>query len=360
MQEIKSQGYSVFVGDVLEQLQKFLENHSTQYSKFFILVDENTHKHCLSEVLHDVHHLAEAEIIEIESGEVNKCIDVVSQVWMTLSDAEADRKALFVNLGGGVIGDMGGFIASTYKRGIDFLNIPTTLLSQVDASVGGKLGIDLNGFKNQIGVFNFPQGVFVHTAFLNSLPFSQIRSGWAEVLKHALIRDKQQWNNLKSADLHKVDWNKEIAWSVGIKNEIVLEDPREKGVRKLLNFGHTIGHAIETLSIEHIGLKDLLHGEAIGAGMIAELYLSHKQAGLSKAEMDEVVEALVKLYEPVALREEFFDAYVQLMGNDKKNEGGLINFTLLKSIGEGVINYTADKAQIIEALKYFNSVVKNA
>ena len=192
------------------------------------------------------------------------------------------------------------------------------------------------------------------------MPFSQIRSGWAEVLKHALIRDKQQWNNLKGADLHKVDWNKEIAWSVGIKNEIVLEDPREKGVRKLLNFGHTIGHAIETLSIEHIGLKDLLHGEAIGAGMIAELYLSNMLAGLSKAEMDEVVEALVKLYEPVALREEFFDSYVQLMGNDKKNEGGLINFTLLKSIGEGVINYTADKAQIIEALKYFNSVVKNA
>ncbi len=360
VQEIKSQGYSVYVGDVLEQLQTFLENHTTQYSKFFILVDENTHKHCLPQVLHDVHHFADAEIIEIESGEANKCIDVVTQVWMTLSEAEADRKALFVNLGGGVIGDMGGFIASTYKRGIDFLNIPTTLLSQVDASVGGKLGIDLNGLKNQIGVFNFPQGVFVHTPFLSSLPFSQIRSGWAEVLKHALIRDKQQWNNLKGADLHKVDWNKEIAWSVGIKNEIVLEDPREKGVRKLLNFGHTIGHAIETLSIEHIGLKDLLHGEAIGAGMIAELYLSHKLAGLSKTEMDEVVDVLVKLYEPVALREEFFDSYVQLMGNDKKNEGGLINFTLLKSIGEGVINYTADKAQIIESLKYFNSVVKNA
>ncbi len=358
MQEIKSQDYSVYIGsDVLDHLQSFLEQHPVKYSKCFVMVDENTHKHCLSILLAEVEYLKDSEIIEIESGEINKCIEVVAQVWLTLSEAEADRKALFVNLGGGVIGDMGGFIASTYKRGIDFVNIPTTLLSQVDASVGGKLGIDLNGLKNQIGVFNFPQGVFIYTPFLNSLPKSQIRSGWAEILKHALIRDKAQWEVLKNIDLNTVNWDEQIAWSVKIKNDIVLQDPKEKGLRKLLNFGHTIGHAVETLSLEKNEIKDLLHGEAIAVGMIAELYLSNKIADMPQIEVDDVVKSLVKLYHPVPLKEEHFNKYVRLMGNDKKNEKGTINFTLLKSIGEGEVNYTADKNQIIEALKYFNSVL---
>ena len=362
MKEIKSQDYSVFIGDdVLSSLQSFLEKGTVQYTKLFILVDENTLKHCLPKVIAEVEFLKEAEIIEIESGEQNKCIEVVTQVWIALSEAESDRKALFVNLGGGVIGDMGGFIAATYKRGIDFINIPTTLLSQVDASVGGKLGIDLNGLKNQIGVFAYPRGVFMIPSFLETLPAGQIRSGFAEVLKHALIRDKKHWDTVKKINLKKtVNWEEIIAWSVNIKNDIVMEDPREKGLRKLLNFGHTIGHAVETLSIEHPTLKDLMHGEAIAVGMIAELYLSKTIAGMPAKEVEEVVEVLVNLYQPEVLREDFFDAYLQLMMQDKKNDGGAINFTLLKSIGNGEVNYTADKSQITEALNYYNSVIARA
>ncbi len=362
MKEIKSQDYSVFIGDdVLSSLQSFLDKGPVQYTKCFILVDEHTLKHCLPKVVTEVPFLKDAEIIEIESGEQNKCIEVVTQVWIALSEAEADRKALFVNLGGGVIGDMGGFIAATYKRGIDFINIPTTLLAQVDASVGGKLGIDLNGLKNQIGVFSYPKGVFMLPSFLETLPDGQIRSGFAEVLKHALIRDKKHWDTVKKINLKKsVDWEKIVAWSVNIKNDIVLQDPREKGLRKLLNFGHTVGHAVETLSLEHIALTDLMHGEAIAVGMIVELHLSKVLAGMPADEVEEVVEVLVNLYQPEILREDFFDAYLQLMMQDKKNDKGAINFTLLKSIGNGEVNYTASKDQIIAALNYYNSVIARA
>jgi 3-dehydroquinate synthase len=223
------------------------------------------------------------------------------------------------------------------------------------------LGIDLNGLKNQIGVFSYPKGVFMVPAFLETLPSGQIRSGFAEVLKHALIRDKKHWDTVKKIDLKKsVDWEKIIAWSVNIKNDIVLQDPREKGLRKLLNFGHTVGHAVETLSLEHIALNDLMHGEAIAVGMIVELYLSKVLAGMPANEVEEVVEALVNLYQPEILREDFFDAYLQLMMQDKKNDKGAINFTLLKSIGNGEVNYTASKDQIIEALNYYNSVIARA
>jgi len=362
LKEIKSQDYSVFIGDdVLQQVQSFLEEHAAQYTKFFILVDENTVEHCLPIVQFHVPFLKDAEIVEIESGEQNKCIEVVTQVWITLSEAEADRQALFVNLGGGVIGDMGGFIASTYKRGIDFINIPTTLLSQVDASVGGKLGIDLNGLKNQIGVFAYPKGVFILPSFLETLPKGQVRSGFAEVLKHALIRDQKHWDLVKKITLKKkIDFEDIIYWSVNIKNNIVLQDPREKGLRKLLNFGHTIGHAVETLSIDNPALSELMHGEAIAVGMIAELYLSQSLAGLSLQQAEEIESILVKLYQPTPLREDFFDAYLHLMMQDKKNDKGAINFTLLKAIGDGEVNYTANKKQIVAALKYYNSVIARA
>ena len=360
MSEIVSEGYSVYVGSkAFVQLNSFLSVND-QYSQYFLLVDENTLRDCLPFLLQEVPALKDAEIIEIESGEAHKTIEIVTQVWMAMSDSHADRKCLFVNLGGGVIGDMGGFIASTYKRGVDFLNIPTTLLSQVDASVGGKLGIDLQGLKNQIGVFNYPKGVYVFEGFLQSLPFEQLRSGFAEVLKHALIKDLDYWEQVKILDLKgEIDWKVIIEHSVKIKNQVVLNDPREKGERKLLNFGHTIGHAVETFHLERPGLQTFLHGEAIAIGMIAEAYLSHIKQGLNESELKEVSRALYSFFPLPRLAEEYFESFLSLMAHDKKNEGGKINFSLLNNIGNASWDIFCGEAEIIEALNYYNEIVED-
>jgi 3-dehydroquinate synthase len=278
--EVKSDGYSVFIGkDSIKSLNEYLELN-TQYSTYFILVDEHTIADCLPIIMEEIPMLKDAEIIETESGEENKTIEVVTQVWYAMSDLHADRKSLVINLGGGVLTDMGGFIASTYKRGVDFINIPTTLLSEVDASVGGKLGIDLGGLKNQIGVFNFPKGVYIYPEFLQTLPDNQLRSGFAEVLKHALIKDDKYWEEVKDIEVFEhEDWTDIIAHSVQIKNKVVLNDPKESGERKILNFGHTIGHAIETYHLENSD-QPFLHGEAIAIGMVAEAILSVEKNGL--------------------------------------------------------------------------------
>ena len=360
MSEIKSEGYSVYVGsDAFVHLKSFLAtNH--QYSQFFLLVDENSMENCLPILWEEVPALKDAEVIEIESGEENKTIEVVTQVWLAMSESHADRKCLFVNLGGGVIGDMGGFIASTYKIGVDFLNIPTTLLSQVDASVGGKLGIDLDGLKNQIGVFNYPKGVYVYDGFLGTLPFEQLRSGFAEVLKHALIKDDQYWESVKSIDLKgEVDWKQIIEHSVRIKNQVVMNDPKEKGERKLLNFGHTIGHAVETFHLERPGLNTFLHGEAIAIGMIAEAYLSHVKQGLSEELLKEVSVNLYRFFPLTRLEEEYFEAFIALMAHDKKNEKGKISFSLLNAIGDASWDIFCEESEIIEALNYYNEIVED-
>ena len=355
MVEIKSQDYSVYVGnDSLSQLQMLLEKR-TEYTQYFLVVDENTMEHCLPTLLEEVTALNGAEIIETESGEENKVIEVVIQVWSAMSEAHADRKALVINLGGGVITDMGGFIASTYKRGVDFVNIPCTLLSQVDASVGGKLGIDLGGLKNQIGVFNFPQTVIVNPAFLETLPFEQLRSGFAEVLKHALIKDKNYWEQLKGVNLEsQEDWQQIIQHSIGIKNKVVLNDPKEKGERKVLNFGHTIGHAVETYHMENENVPSLLHGEAISIGMIAEAYLSNKRTNLSDESLKEVTSVMRSYFPLPSLQKENFQNYLNLMVHDKKNDKGKISFSLLSSIGSSVWDEFCDESQILEALNFYN------
>ncbi len=359
MVEIKSQDYSVYVGnDSLSQLQTLLEER-TEYTQYFLIVDENTLEHCLPILLEEVPAVKGAEIIETESGEENKVIEVVIQVWSAMSDARADRKALVINLGGGVITDMGGFIASTYKRGVDFVNIPCTLLSQVDASVGGKLGIDLGGLKNQIGVFNFPQTVIVNPGFLETLPFEQLRSGFAEVLKHALIKDNNYWGEIKHIDLKSQEsWQEIIHHSVGIKNKVVLNDPKEKGERKLLNFGHTIGHAVETYHMENEKLTSFLHGEAISIGMIAEAYLSHKRAGLSDKDLKEVTSVMRSYFPLPALQPENFKNYMDLMVHDKKNDKGKINFSLLSAIGSSVWDEFCEEDEILEALNFYNDTAK--
>jgi 3-dehydroquinate synthase len=259
-----------------------------------------------------------------------------------------------INLGGGVISDMGGFAASTFKRGIDFVHVPTTLLSQVDASVGGKTGIDIDSIKNIIGTFTQPKAVFIAYEFLQTLPERQILSGLAEMLKHGLIMDVDYWDALKNSDLTNPSAEL-IYWSIRIKNKIVIEDPTEQGIRKALNFGHTVGHAVETNSLIN-DENPLTHGEAIAIGMICEAYLSHKKTGLSSAELAEIVEVIGDLYPKYTLEELSYDALLAIMMKDKKNQNGKINCTLLSQIGQCNLDNICTDDELCDSLSYYASL----
>ena len=286
MDSIISDSYAVHFN---EKAFKALNSHlkDKKYSIVFILVDENTHELCLPNFMAEINGDYQFEIIEIESGEINKNIETCVGVWEALSELGADRKSVMINLGGGVLTDMGGFIASTFKRGIDFINVPTTLLSMVDASVGGKTGIDLGALKNQIGIINQPVMVLVIPDFLDTLENRQVISGFAEMLKHGLIQSNSYWEALKEANSLE-DMKKHILTSIQIKNEVVLQDPTEQNIRKILNYGHTLGHAIESYFLESESKEMLLHGEAIAVGMILEGYLSHKLLGLSEQSLNDI------------------------------------------------------------------------
>ncbi|MCV9389072.1 3-dehydroquinate synthase [Reichenbachiella ulvae] len=337
--------------DIQKSIKQFLSDK--KYSQIAVIVDENTEEHCLPLVLDA---LPEHFLISIPSGEENKTLSTCESIWMALTEAGFDRKGLIINLGGGVIGDMGGFVASTYKRGMQFLNIPTTLLSQVDASVGGKLGIDFHGFKNHIGVFNEPQNVLIYTGFYETLPKEELRSGFAEVIKHGLIYDAAYWKEVKNIDPFNHDWTDIVAHSIEIKKKVVTEDPFESGLRKILNFGHTIGHAIESYFLEIPGER-LLHGEAIALGMIAEAFLSHKLTGLTKEELDEITSYLVKTYQPKSIDPKLFEEILRLTTQDKKNEGGVVQFSLLKNIGECTINIPIGIPDMVDSLFYLNQAI---
>jgi 3-dehydroquinate synthase len=281
MNNIQSDDYTVYFNNSLTELVKFVEQGN--YSRVYILTDEHTTEYCLPVVKEHLEHLDNFDLIEVNAGEESKNIDFCIGIWKTLIDFGADRKALMVNLGGGVVTDMGGFVASTYKRGIDFVQVPTTLLSQVDASVGGKTGVDVDGIKNIIGTFTQPKAVFMHGGFLQTLPPRQILSGLAEMLKHGLIVDAGYWNQLKISDL-SLPSDELVHRSVAIKNEVVIADPHEKGIRKALNFGHTVGHAVETYSLMN-DADPLSHGEAIAIGMICEAWLSNQKNGFPDSEL---------------------------------------------------------------------------
>lgn len=350
--EIKTGEYSVFIGNnIFADLKKFLSQYLDKQSAVFVLCDENSMKHCYP-LVSDL--LNKAEVIIIPLGEENKNIDVCKSIWQTLSEKRADRKSILLNLGGGVIGDMGGFAASTFKRGIDFINIPTTLIAQADASFGGKTGINLNHIKNEIGVFNFPKAVFVYPGFLNTLSNRQLKSGFAEIIKHALIADKKYWTEIKSFDFASKKFSTLITRSIEIKNKIVKTDPKEKGIRKMLNFGHTIGHTVETFSLEEKG-KTLLHGEAIAVGMVCETYLSHEKLGLPKKELSEITSFILKNFEHMKLKD--FDEHrlIELMKHDKKNTKGEISFSLLRKIGKAEFDINCSIDLIKQSLKYYKS-----
>lgn len=355
MAEITSGNYSIYINKgISRDLNRFFKAAKNRYSRIFILVDEHSLKFCYPQLVNEVDAFKDAEIIEIESGEESKNIEVCTQIWATLSEYGADRRSLFVNLGGGVIGDMGGFIASTFKRGITYINIPTTLLAQVDASVGGKTGIDLFHLKNEIGLFCTPAAVFADTTFLNTLDRRQLLSGFAEIIKHALIADAGYWEQVKAFDLSELSAIASlITASVTIKNSIVTVDPREQGLRKVLNFGHTIGHALETYSLENDEHKPLLHGEAVAAGMVCEAYLSAELCKLDRAQLGEITQFILQRYEPLKLGRADHVRLLELMKHDKKNDKGDIHFSLLSAIGKCEINKTAKASQIVDALNYY-------
>jgi 3-dehydroquinate synthase len=354
MTKIKTTHYPIYISNnITKDIKQFLKK--CDYSKLFILVDENSLKHCYPQLVTEIPAFEDAEIIEIESGEENKNIEICTQLWTALTELQADKQALLINLGGGVIGDMGGFIAAAYKRGIRFINIPTTLLSQVDASVGGKVGVDLNHLKNCVGFYANPQAVFIDTTFLQTLDTQHLLSGFAEIVKHALIADRNYWQLLQQTDINNsTHFDALVETSVLIKNSIVEADPFEKNIRKSLNFGHTIGHALETYFLEQQdSAKALLHGEAIAIGMICEAYISNKVMQLSDAELKEITTFIKSLYKPIKLNKQDFDNFINLMRNDKKNENGQINFSLLAAIGKCEINQTASADLIKEALNYY-------
>jgi len=349
MKTIQSDGYPIYFDNSLSELTTFVKKG--HYSRFFILSDENTAKHCLPLVRDRFAGMDNFDIIEINAGEESKDIDFCIGIWKMLIDFGADRQSLLINLGGGVISDMGGFVASTFKRGIDFVHVPTTLLSQVDASVGGKTGIDIDKIKNIIGTFTQPKAVFIAYELLKSLPARQILSGLAEMLKHGLILDAGYWNELKGGDLTKP--SAELIYrSIEIKNGVVMADPHEKGLRKSLNFGHTVGHAVETNSL--VNDEDpLTHGEAIAIGMICEAYLSHKKLGMSEAELNEIVKTLLGLYPKYEIRDDSHQVLCALMLKDKKNQNGKINCTLLNRIGECKLDNICTDEELCESLSYY-------
>ncbi len=326
--------------------------HSANYSKVFILVDENTNKHCLPQFSAQLDKVFEFEVIEIESGEAYKNIDTCTQVWEALSELNADRRSLMINLGGGVITDLGGFVASTFKRGIDFINVPTSLLAMVDASIGGKTGVDLDNLKNQIGVIQEPVMVLVITPFLRTLEERQWLSGYAEMLKHGLIDNEPHWAALRQV-MPFDDIDDLIRDSIEIKQGVVSKDPTEKGLRKVLNFGHTLGHAIESHFLQKDKYHPLLHGEAIIAGMILESYLSYKLTGLSTDQLDDIKNTLSKRFQKVEFTDDDIEQILKLLIFDKKNTHGNINFVLLQRIGEAVIDNRVPQSLFNEAFAYY-------
>lgn len=333
--------------NVSEKLSGFLKER--QYSKICVITDENTEKHCFP-LISSI--LPEAHLIRISSGEENKTLSTCEKIWQQMTDLHLDRKALIINLGGGVIGDMGGFCAATYKRGIDFIQIPTTLLSQVDASVGGKLGVDFNSFKNHIGVFKEPEAVIIDTAFLATLPKEELRSGFAEVIKHCLIADENKWNEINKKYLHEMDWEDLVQHSIAIKSRITQEDPLEKGLRKILNFGHTIGHAVESYFLNIPG-KKLLHGEAIAIGMIAESYIAWKKGFISELDRQFIKAYLIAVYGRVPIFDFDIEKILPLTLQDKKNESGIIHSSLLEKIGKANYNIPLTLKEIREAINFY-------
>jgi 3-dehydroquinate synthase len=347
---IEAGDYRIHVGEgALSTLNSLLNETTYRQMTKFILCDENTVEYCVPDIIASVNALKEAQIIEIESGEPAKNIDTCIGVWKALAESGANRNSVIINIGGGVVTDLGGFCASTYMRGIPFVNVPTTLLSMADGGFGGKNGVDLDELKNIVGCFRDPVGVFCYPKFLSTLAFEHILSGLAEIMKHGLIADKNHWTSAMKG-LSSEDPSDMIAASIRIKMNVVNADPKETGQRKLLNFGHTIGHAMESYYLR--AENPIHHGFMVAAGIIAESFLSHKNELLEMQELDEIVNSVLGLYKEHIPNDFNEGEVIQLMMHDKKNKDGNINFTLLNGIGNSVYDRTFNTKEILEALNY--------
>ena len=339
---------------ISENLERDLVNAiaECEHDKIFILTDQTTHDKCLPK-LQGFLCLNGAQHIVIKAGDTHKKLQSLAEVWTALSEGGATRHSLMINLGGGMVTDLGGFAASTFKRGIDFINIPTTLLAMVDASVGGKTGINFGGLKNEIGVFSDSKFVIINTLFLDTLDHDNICSGYAEMLKHGLISDERHWAELVSFDLAQpnlVQLQRMVAESIKVKERIVTEDPHEHGIRKALNLGHTVGHALESFAMKHG--RPVLHGYAVAYGMVCELYLSARKTSFPTEQMHQTVRFILDHYGRMPYTCDDYPELLELMRHDKKNTSGIINFTLLGGIGDIRINQTATKEEIEEALDF--------
>ena len=324
-----------------------------QHDRIFVLTDETTQQLCWPKIK-NFKALKDCTPIIIKATDTHKNLDTLSQVWQALSSGGATRHSLMINLGGGMVTDLGGFAASTFKRGIDFINIPTTLLAMVDASVGGKTGINFGGLKNEIGVFSDSRFVIINTQFLDTLDHDNICSGYAEMLKHGLISDERTWAELVTFNLDNPDLNqlqRMVADSIKVKERIVETDPHEHGIRKALNLGHTMGHAFESFAMRRG--TPILHGYAVAYGMIGELYMSARKTAFPTDRMHQTVRFIRENYGTFNITCDDYPTLIELMRHDKKNTAGIINFTLLGNVGDIRINQTANEEEIKEALDFF-------
>lgn len=324
-----------------------------EHDRIFVLTDETTQQLCWPKIK-NFKALKNSTPIIIKATDTHKNLDTLSQVWQALSNGGATRHSLMINLGGGMVTDLGGFAASTFKRGIDFINIPTTLLAMVDASVGGKTGINFGGLKNEIGVFSDSRFVIINTQFLDTLDHDNICSGYAEMLKHGLISDERTWAELVTFDLDTPDLSqlqRMVAESIKVKERIVEADPHEHGIRKALNLGHTMGHAFESFAMRRG--TPILHGYAVAYGLISELYMSARKTAFPTDRMHQTVRFIRENYGTLNITCDDYPILIELMHHDKKNTSGIINFTLLGNVGDIRINQTANEEEIKEALDFF-------
>ncbi len=350
--------YDIHIGHPPAQLARFLE--ARRYSQVAVLVDEHTRRHCLpllAPVLPVPHF-----IVEIKAGETQKRLSTCEQVWNELLRHEMDRRGVLLCVGGGVIGDLGGFCAATYLRGIDFIQVPTTLLAMTDSSIGGKVGVDLSYVKNIIGAFRDPAAVFLFPAMLATLPREEVRSGFAELIKHALIADAASWQSLQDIyRLEDADWTALLPPSLAVKRKVVEADPLEMGWRQILNFGHTIGHAAETMALRASGAAGqppipLRHGEAVAVGMICEAWLSWKCNGMPHQDLVDITAFLQRFYSHHPLPAEQFPELLAIMRKDKKNRSGKIHFSLLRRIGDAGTDHICSEDDILESIRFYHSV----
>ena len=337
--------------DLCQSLTQAIDE--VKHDLLFVLCDETTERLCLP-VVSDFECMKGAQLITIPATDTHKTLESLSHVWSELQRMGATRHSLMVNLGGGMVTDLGGFAASTFKRGIPYINIPTTLLSMVDASVGGKTGINFGGLKNEIGVFNNARSVILDTTFLRTMDHENICSGYAEMLKHGLINNEKMWAELLNFNLESLEkleiLGRMVAESVAVKQRIVTEDPTEQGIRKALNLGHTAGHAFESLALER---KPVLHGYAVAWGMIVELYLCCVKTNFPQNQMRQTVAFIKENYGRMEITCDDYPHLIELMHHDKKNQGNSINFTLLGGIGDIRINQTATEEEIKDALDFY-------